>query len=157
MQILVRYEPAPGTLAAGQHTVARCTDEGVLLVSGVGGAAPIEVVQEVPLSYDSIAGGLAASGVIRASAGTLLDCNCFNASPFVRYFQLFNSIAVPPNGTIPATIPITVQAGRHRIQFPSNSVGRAFSTGISWASSTTQLTLNLTGVPDMIVNAQHRA
>jgi len=157
MQILVRHEPAPGTLGAGQSTVARCTDDGILLVSGGGGGVAVEVIQEPPLSYDSIVlGGLAGSGVIRAASGTLLDANGYNASVAVRYFQLFDAAAVPAPGTVPATIPIEVPPGVHFSIAFADSMGRRFASGISWASSTTQLIYTPTPVGDMIINAQYR-
>jgi hypothetical protein len=153
-RILAIFRAAPGVLADGQQTQLRCDATGALITTGGGGGGGA-VTFTPPSSFDT-GGTLAASGVIRAAAGTLLDVNGFNDSDDVRFFQLYDRAAVPVDGAVPATVVIRVPAhSNFSISF-ADGQGRSFSTGITWASSTTLTTKTETGVADMQVNAQFR-
>ena len=86
----------------------------------------------------------------------MLDVNGFNASVDTRFFQLYNLVAVPADGVVPFTIPIQVDPGTHFSVSFANSQGQRFSTGVSWASSTTQLVKTITGAADMIIEIGFR-
>ena len=148
------FRSAPGVLADGQQTQLRCDATGALITTGGGGGGG-SVTFTPPLSFDT-GGTLADEGVIRAAAGTLLDVNGYNDSDSVRFFQLFNTIAVPADGAAPATVVIRVPANSNFSISFADGQGRSFDTGITWASSTTLTTKTITGVADMQVNAQFR-
>lgn len=153
--ILARFVAAPGVLVDGQRTRLRVDNTGALVITGGGGGAGLPVVYAPPLSFDT-GGVLATSGIIRATPGTLLDVNGFNNSGAIRYFMLFNTVAVPADATVADVVPIQVPPGSHFSLTFASSQGRSFSTGITWASSTTNLVKTITGAADMLLNAQHR-
>lgn len=157
---MAKYVAAPGVLADGQGTEVRCTSDGALVVAGGGAGGVVLVEFSPPSSYESIteapAGTLKNSGVIQAAPGTLLDVNGYNGAGETRYFQLFDEVAVPADTTVPDSIPIEIPALTHFSLTFADSQGKAFGTGISWCSSTTQLTKTLSGAGDMIINAQFR-
>ncbi len=155
IRIQGRFQAIPQTLSDGEDGPVQVDNTGRLVTTSTPGGVTL-VAFDPPLSFNSIGGGLATSGVIRASPGTLLDVNGYNASGETRFFQLFNTVAVPPDTTVPATIPIEVAAGTHFSITFADSQGQTFSTGITWASSTTQLTKTITGAADMIIEAGHR-
>ncbi len=155
LSILGVFRLVPGVLLDGQKTLLRVDTSGALVVTGGGGGGAIVVVSSVPLSFDT-GGVLGDEDVIRADPGTLLDINGFNNAAGIRFFMLFNAIASPANGAAPAVLPIQVPPMSHFSLVLANSQGREFDTGITWASSTTNFTLTLTGAPDMLINAQHR-
>lgn len=127
-----------------------------LIVAGPGGGGAVQVEFVPPSSYDSIGPGtLSASGVVTAAPATLLCCNVYNAAVGTRYFQLFDAVFVPGDGTPPATIPIAIPGLSHGYLTFAAGQGRDFSTGISWANSSTLLVKTLAG-PELIVNAQFR-
>lgn len=67
-----------------------------------------------------------------------------NASGATRYLLLFNTSAVPADGSAPSLIPIPILNGATvSITYPEG--GRYLSTGLSWCSSTTQATKTLGG------------
>ena len=149
------FRAAPGVLADGQETQLRCDATGALVTSGGGGGGGGAVTFTPPLSFDT-GGTFAASGIIRATPGTLLDINGYNNSASTRYFQLYNLAAVPADTAVPATTVVAVPPNsKFSLTFAAGQ-GRTFDTGITWSSSTTIATKTITGVADMQVNAQHR-
>lgn len=146
----------PGAVAAGQKTRIRCDATGLLLVGGGGGGGAVVVEFNPASDYLSLP-GLQTSDVIIAAAATILSVDVFNASASVRFFQLFDAAAVPADTTVPDAMPLQVLPNSHAsIEFAAGQ-GIDFATGISWASSSTQITKTITGVADMIVQAQLRS
>ena len=151
-----KHQAAPNTLSDGEESPVLVDDTGRLEVTTASGGVVV-VSFDPPSSYNSITTGtLLDSDVVNAAPGTILDVNGFNASAGVRFFQLFDAVAVPGNGTTPDTIPIQIPAGVHFSITFADGQGQSFATGISWASSTTQLDLTLTGAPDMIIEIGFR-
>lgn len=94
---------------------------------------------------------LAASGVIKASAGDFYQAHGFSDQGSRRYLMFFDSAAVPANGTaswfclrIPGGSTFTLDADR----------SRAFVNGLSWAVSTTPGTLTLDAAAQFWVQAE---
>lgn len=84
-------------------------------------------------------------GVASLKPCIIKEIRVTNASGGTRYLQLFNASAVPADGATPSLIPIPILNGATvSITYPEG--GRYFSTGLSWCSSTTQLTKTLGGV-----------
>ena len=145
-RVRVVFRDAPGVLVDGQETDLRSTSDGALVVSA---GAP-----SVPTSFDT--GGTAAqSGVIKASPGVLLDVNGHNDLGAVRYFLLFDAIAVPGAGAVADVTPIRITSrANFSISF-ADSLGRTFTVGIAWATSTSASSLIIPGVASLMVNAQY--
>ena len=155
--VLARFVAVAPTLPDGQFSAVRCDDDAILLVKGASGGGGLPVSFSPPLTFNSITtGSFVSSGVVRASPGTLIDVNVYNAASAIRFFQIYDTIAVPADGAIPDTMVLQVPPMSHFSFSPGNGQGETFSTGITFASSTTQLTKTLTGVPDFIVNIAHR-
>lgn len=148
------FRAVPGVLVDGQETGLRCNNTGALVTTGGGAGGVTIVVFEPPLSFDT-GSTVAASGVIRVAPGTLLDINGFNNSAAVRFFMLFDAVAVPGNGTAAVTVVIRVPPTSNFSITLANGQGRQFATGIAWATSSTLATLTLAAA-EMLVNAQHR-
>src|SRR3990172_7854375 len=111
ISVRARFRAVPGVLVDGQPTELRVDASGALVVS-TGGGGVVIVQFGVPTSFDT-GGVLAASGVIRATPGTLLDVNGFNQPGAVRFFQLFDSAVVPADCAVPVVLPIRVPANTH--------------------------------------------
>lgn len=138
---MYRYLATPPPIADGTWTQPRL-DSGSRTI----------VTPEAPASYD--VSDDKTSGVLALGAATLFEAHVYNSSASTRFFQLFDSVGVPLNGTVPSTLPIQVEPSRHAaISF---SQGKRFLLGITWASSTTRKTKTETVVTDMWVNAQYR-
>ena len=151
-----KFQAVPQTLSDGEEGPIQIDNTGAVVVTSSGGGAVV-VTFDPPSTYNSIASGsLEDSDVVNAAPATVLDVNGFNASASVRFFQLFNTVAVPGNGATPFTIPIQIPAGVHFSITFADGQGQSFDTGVSWASSTTQLDLTLTGAPDMIIEIGFR-
>ena len=156
MQILGQVYPTAPLVASGA-AVPAMTTAAQLIVAGPGPGGAVIVEFAPPSSFDSIGAGVnVADGIITAAAGTLLEINGKNNSASVRFFQLFDTVAVPADATAPITIPIEVLPGSHFTLSFANGQGRSFATGITFASSSTELLKTVTLVPDMIILALFR-
>jgi hypothetical protein len=94
----------------------------------------------------------ATSGVIKNGPGKLYGVTVTNDNAAARYIQFFNLTAVPANGTAPLfTIKLGIGAV---IQLDFSMMGKYFSAGICWATSTTGATLTL-GAADAYVEARY--
>ena len=153
VNILGVHRAAPGTLAAGEKAQATLTDDARLRVDASGGTAPIVVRFSTPDSFDSGA-ALVGEGAILAAPGTLVDVQVYNASTGTIFLQLFNTVAPPANGTAPVTVPVEVPPSANATITFAAGQGRAFSTGISFAASSTLLT-KTTVAASVVVNAQY--
>lgn len=101
--------------------------------------------------YDSA--GLATGGVVAAHESDLQGFIVTNASGSIRYLQFFNATSVPADATVPVIAPFILQPGSTAsFDVPD---GFAFTTGISWASSSTLATKTITGTADLWVTAVH--
>jgi hypothetical protein len=155
--ILAEVKPAPVAVPSGLVS-ARANGFGELMLAGSGPGGAMPIVFEPPAwQYESIgAGVLSNSGVMRIVASTLIEVTCINLSAASIFFQVFDALAVPADGTAPVTTPIIVPAGKNMTWSPNLGQGYVFSTGIAWCSSTTALTKTLTAAPDMTVSAGGR-
>lgn len=155
VRVQAPFVAVPGVLVDGQETRLRVDATGALVTSLGGGGVVVAAVTFVPPSSFNTGGTPAASGVIRATPGTLLDVNGTHLGAAVAFFQLFNTVAVPANGTVPIVQIRVPTLQNFSISF-ADSQGMVFGTGISWAHSTTSGILTL-GAAEMTLNAQHRA
>ncbi len=101
---------------------------------------PLNVSTYCPTLYSNFAGSVTGAA-IKSSAGNLFTIVATNANIAVRYLQLHNATAKPAGGATPIMsfpIPITgsVQLGEQFFTL----AGIRFSTGITWAISTTVAT-----------------
>jgi hypothetical protein len=89
---------------------------------------------------------LETSSVVKASAGNAYVAHVYNNNAAVRYFQVYNSTTVPADTAVPIfSIPIAA-GGYQRVVFGlETGVPYNFSTGISWANSTTYATKTVGG------------
>ncbi len=101
-------------------------------------------------TYDSQ--GLLASGVVRATAGTVLTITALNTSASTRYLQLFNTTSVPADTAVPYHCPIKVGAGESVCY--ALDEGLAFGTGICWATSSTAATKTV-GAAEMWISVRY--
>lgn len=97
------------------------------------------------LSWDTST-ALEASSVVKASAGNAYVAHVFNNNAATRYFQVYNSTTVPADTAVPIfSIPVAT-GGYIRVVFGLESgAPYHFSTGISWANSTTYATKTVGG------------
>jgi hypothetical protein len=78
---------------------------------------------------------VAASAVVKASAGTVYGVTVLNSNAAARYFQFYNLAAVPADAVVPF-MSLLVPIGAS-LQIDFGIYGVAFSTGICWANSST--------------------
>lgn len=120
-------ESTPSTSVIGKVGIDQTTDETTNLVR----------VKGIALSnYNTTA--LAASGIVKASAGVLHSISVTNTSLSAQYFQLFDSATLPANGTVPI-FSVLLQAGGFGF-FDWPVYGKAFAAGIVWCNSSTHAT-----------------
>ena len=81
---------------------------------------------------------LAASGVIKASAGTIYGFSGVNESLTDQYLHIYESPTVPADGAVPVII-LKIFAGSN-FSFDAGDYGVGFTTGISWSNSSTVAT-----------------
>lgn len=96
---------------------------------------------------------LAASLVIKASAGTLYKLTGYNNNAAVRFLQVANLAALGADGTVPAFVYAVPANSSFDISF--GSFGRRFSTGIVACFSTTVATKTIAAA-DMWLNASYK-
>jgi len=97
---------------------------------------------------------LAASLVIKASAGTLYGLTCYNNNAAVRYLQIANLTSLGADGTVPAWVYAVPPTSSIHLEF-NGSFGRRFSTGITACFSTTLATKTIAAA-DMWLNASYK-
>ena len=93
-----------------------------------------------------------ASSVTKASAGVLYGFTATNSSGTDRYLQYFNSTTVPADATVPVISSFCPAGGTIA---DSWAKGRYFSTGISWAWSSTAATKTV-GSTDGINDSRYK-
>lgn len=96
--------------------------------------------------------GVVAFRVVSAVASRPLQFEGRNTSVNDRFWMLFNAAALPANGTVPDLVPYRVPAGSN---FSIVLEPSLYATGITWAWSTTLLTLTVAGA-DGWVTSYHR-
>jgi hypothetical protein len=92
----------------------------------------------LPAYMPASSNGLAASVVIKASAGTFRHIEVLNTSASTLYLQVFNATGLPANGAVPVHVQAVPAGGNGSIDGDEN-----FSTGIVAALSTTPATLTV--------------
>lgn len=103
-------------------------------------------------TYDSQ--GVLVGENITTSPRVLVELTGVNNSGSTRYIMLFDADAVPANATVPKVAPIPVATGAAFTYTPPS--GRLqFTTGITWASSSTFASLTITGAADVWLTAAH--
>lgn len=93
-------------------------------------------------------------GNITLAPRKLLEFTGINTSGSTRYIMLFDLDAVPANGTVPKVCPVPVASGAAFTYTPPGGFLQ-FTTGITWASSTTLATLTITVAADVWLTAAH--
>lgn len=98
------------------------------------------------------AGHAAASGVIKAAAGKLYGVTLTSDAASMQYIMFFNSTTVPADTTAPLfAVCVPTKA---TIQLDFSTMGKYFSTGISWSNSSTFATKTI-GAADCSVEARY--
>lgn len=97
-------------------------------------------------NYNS--GAAATSGVVKAGPGTLYTICVSNANAAARFIQFYNTTSVPADAAVPfLTIQVAATASK---EINLGVYGIAFSTGICWATSTTQNTKTIAAAEAII-------
>lgn len=96
---------------------------------------------------------LAASLVIKASAGTLYKLSVTNTNAAAQFILLHNTTSVPADGQVPAIV-LKVPALEYR-EFLWPDFGRRFATGITVVNSSTAATKTI-GAADCFFNAEYK-
>ncbi len=107
-------------------------------------------VNQIPAFTNSpVNFGSANQAVLKASAGTVYRLYCYNKNASTRFFQIHNKATAPVNTDVPVTsFPVASNTALViDITFWGAS-GRACSTGIAWAFSSTEATLTLATAAD---------
>lgn len=90
--------------------------------------------------------------VIKASAGTLYRITGYNSSASAQFIQLHDSATLPVDTAVPVLVQKVAAGSNFTIEF--GSIGRAFTTGIVVANSSTGPTLTI-GSADLWIDAQY--
>lgn len=94
-----------------------------------------------------------ASAVVKASAGNLYGFVFTNNNATTRYVQVFNAVALPADGAVPA---LTFPVGSEGIlPFDTGKYPNQFTNGIVICNSTTQMTKTL-GSADSLFYVQYK-
>lgn len=164
---VILYDVDGNPMALPDATAIGATQGLLVMATDVGGVARIVLArsdgvleQYLPLGTElsRVNSGYVASGVIANAAATLRDLSFVYKGPAGRFFQIFNSATVPANGATPAVAPQSLPSGAGQRVFGNYTPmqGDRFSTGISFALSTTEDTLTLdTGANNLWVTAQY--
>lgn len=91
------------------------------------------------------------TGVIKNSPGTLYSLLVTNVSTSAIYFQLFDATSAPVNGTVPRFVMIIPASSTLPFSF-DRPRPVAFTTGISWASSSTGATKTATASNAVLIH-----
>ena len=122
---------------AGVSTAANQTTGNSSLTSLV--AATIPAFTNSPINL-----GSANQAVLKASAGAVYKIYCYNKNAATRFFQIHNKATAPVNADVPVeSFPIAANSALLIDIAFFGASGRACSTGVSWAFSTTEATLTL--------------
>lgn len=149
--VLIPYNP--GGLPLGELKFAmspNLSDPSSGRSGGSGPATDVNITSPIPLPvslpapatfwFPETIGILSNSGVFKASSGKFHQLVGFSSNGSKRFFMLFNSPTVPVNGT-ESWLCLNVPAGgTFSVDF---SRPRTFSTGLSWAISSTPDVLTL--------------
>lgn len=81
--------------------------------------------------------GAATAEVVKVGSGLLFALSCYNAKDVVRFFQLFDSVTVPPTGAEPLeSYPIGAESHLVLDSKYFGPKGQEFTNGLVWAFST---------------------
>jgi hypothetical protein len=149
----------PATIAEGADINAGATTD-VAVVTDVPGtlSAKLRGIVKMLASYFTIWSSVdavtyAASGVIKASAGTLLGVMGFNSNASGQFIQIYNSATIPIDTTVPILTVFVPGTSNFSIDF--SPLGKLFSIGISWSNSSTGPTKTI-GASDCWINVQYK-
>lgn len=118
-------------------------------------AALPAAAQIIPGQYPSTTVSYAASGVITAGPAFLNGCLFYSKNASTVYLQFFNSTTVPSDGTAPAITSISIASNTNGAWDAGASGARYFSTGLSWAASSTINTKTVIGSTDVLLSCQY--
>lgn len=149
--IRARYMASGVSLADGETSEAQCDAAGAIKVAVTSGTI---TASEPAAALNAQTTTLVSSGVIKASAGSLVMITGWNESLEDRYLVLCNATAAPVDttATTSSSFKIFKVPGGASFSF-SPPRPLAFSTGISWVFSSTRATL--TRSPDAYLVAQY--
>lgn len=145
----------------GNGITAQCNSSGHLYVSCSSNALPTGAATETSLAKlvhgtwtPATADAASDSGVITAAptTSTALIASNSHATTTV-YLQIFDSAAVPANGTAPRIPSIPIAAGQ-TVAIPLGALSCA--AGLSWAASSTVSTKTITAITPLQVSAEIR-
>lgn len=112
-----------------------------------------EVVVKSTLSQTNISvAAYVSNKIIKATAGTLYRITGFNSSASAQFIQLHDAATLPADTAVPVLVQKVAAGSNFVIEF--GSIGRAFSTGIVVANSSTGPTLTI-GSADLWIDAQY--
>lgn len=94
---------------------------------------------------------------VKSSPGNLYSIYCHNLAGVIRFFQVFNTTTIPAGGAVPIysfLVPISASIIVDSAFF--GSTGMNFSTGLAFAFSTTEATMNTGSAADHITFIQYK-
>jgi hypothetical protein len=147
--VLVPYNP--GGLVNGEYKFAMAPNLSDPSSQSTGTSSNVNIVSPIPLpvSFSTpttywnpvTVGALVYSGTLKNVAGKIRQVHGFNDKNTRRYFMLFDSISPPANGA-PSWMCLSVPGGG-TFSIDLSAKPRSFSTGLSWAASSTPDTLTI--------------
>ena len=103
--------------------------------------------------YNSGTGGLMSDGVVRSGKTVLMSLHAWNNNAAARWIQVFDSATSPPaDGTV-AVFQVRC-AAQSQCAFDLQNRSIRFSTGLTWATSTTTRVLTI-GASDAHVYVEY--
>ncbi len=158
------YETAPSVLTNGQWTQVRLMSDGSqkmseqLIPAAEDNTNAVIAIAQAPLATSTYSRTLATvyatkSKIVKASAGNLFSLYARNVNGAVRYLQVFNSVSLPADTTVPIfSFAMAASTGQVDPAFVASLLGPMgyfFSTGITCAISTTEATLTVAADGDL--------
>jgi hypothetical protein len=136
--------------SAASFSVVLATDQPAVTVTANAGtnlntSALAITANQIPAFTNSPTNlGAANQAVLKPSAGAVYKIYCYNKNAATRFFQIHNKATAPVNADVPVEVfPV---AGNSALIIDIaffGASGRACSTGVAWAFSTTEATLTL--------------
>lgn len=161
---MARYNASPTARTEGQFGNLQADANGNLqtniggLLAGEDQPNGVFATAEKPLSASTYtpdmdtSAAAEASSVTKSSTGVLYGLSTSNANAATRFMQFFNSTTVPADTTVPVIVIAVPATSTINVTFP---MGRYFSTGIAWCTSTTQHTKTIAAA-EMLADVRYK-
>ena len=149
--------PTSPTIAKGSEAVLesgavyRLSNANTWLIYSPATSSGVTITGMALANYTAMT--LAASGIIKATAGTLHSIAITNGSASEQYIQLHDSATLPANTAVPIFSLLLQARGIGFFDWPV--YGKSFAAGIVWCNSSTLATKTI-GSADCTVTATYK-